>query len=55
MGESDKINPFLWKYSRMAKIISSRTRKIAICRAERNHKWRLCIKNSGPCSLGVMG
>ena len=55
MGVSMLMNPCPSKKSMMARLIVARTRKMAHWRLERNQWWRLSIKNSTPCSLGVMG
>ena len=55
MGVSTNVKPLLSKKSRQALITWWRTFKMAFCRLERIHKWRLSIKKDVPCSLGVIG
>ncbi|KKS13510.1 MAG: hypothetical protein UU69_C0003G0007 [Candidatus Magasanikbacteria bacterium GW2011_GWA2_41_55] len=55
IGESTRIKSMPRKYSSIARIIASRTRKIAHCLGLRSHKCRYSIKKSGPCSFLPMG
>ncbi len=52
---STRMKPLSSSQSRIALMIVARTRRMAHCRLERSHRWRLSIRNSTPCSFGPMG
>jgi len=55
IGLSISTKPRSWKYERQMWMSLLRTRKAACWRDERSHRWRWSMRNSTPCSLGVMG
>ena len=55
MGASSSVKPSLSKKSRMPFTRVCRMRRMAHWRRLRSQRWRFSMRNSVPCSLGVMG
>ncbi len=55
MGASSRVKPSSSKKSRMPFTRVWRMRRMAHWRLLRSQRWRFSMRNSVPCSLGVMG